>query len=241
MKTQIEQFVRELSLSSIAQAAIEDRHFSKKTIQRFELGLCPAVAGYDFDLLNGRLVLPIYDAYGNWIAFAGRRIDKMSTAVKDYYQQKSSDLAGLEKFLQWKTSKWLNTPYAKSHHLFNLNSAKRSIFDKDYCFVVEGYYDVMRLSEHGFNNVVALSGTSLSERQCELIRRYCDKIVLLLDGDDAGRTATNKSSVRARQMNLFANIIELPESQDPDDLDAETLTIIEKEIMNASEELYIKL
>lgn len=241
MKTQIDQFIRELNLSSSAKKALEDRHFSLDTISRFEMGLCPAVAGYDFDLLNGRLVLPIYDVYGNWVAFAGRKVDAMSTSVKNYYQEKTSSLQGLDKFMKWKTSKWLNTPYSKSNHLFNLNNAKRYVFEKDYCFVVEGYFDVMRLSEYGYHNVVALCGTSLSDRQCELLRRYCDKIVLLLDGDDAGRLATNKSSIKARQMNLFANIVELPESQDPDDLDTETLRIIEKEIMQAGEELYIKL
>lgn len=241
MKTQIDQFIRELDLSSSAKKALEDRHFSDQTIDAFEIGFCPAVAGYDFDLLNGRLVLPIHDAYDNWVAFAGRKVDCYSTSVKDYYQNKTSNLQGLDKFLKWKTSKWINTPYHKSQHLFNLNRAKRRIFDKQYCFLVEGYFDVMRFYEHGFKNCVALCGTSLSEKHCELIYRYCNHVVVVLDGDDPGRAATNKSVLRARQLNLFASIVELPSDFDPDDLDSETLKIIDKEITSSEEEIYIKL
>jgi len=200
MIAQIEQFQRELTLSSNAKTVLEDRNFLPDTLVRFQVGFCPAYAGYDFDLLNGRIVL-----------------------------------------LKWKVTKWVNTPYQKANHLFNLHRAKKSIFEKGYCIIVEGYFDVMRLSQLGFDNVVALSGTSLTETQCELIFRYCNKVLIMLDGDDAGKNATNKTMDRVRQNNIFANVVELPDNLDPDDLDEETMKIINSEITNSDEELYIKL
>ena len=143
--------------------------------------------------------------------------------------------------MKWKVTKWVNTPYQKANHLFNLHRAKKSIFEKGYCIIVEGYFDVMRLSQLGFDNVVALSGTSLTETQCELIFRYCNKVLIMLDGDDAGKNATNKTMDRVRQNNIFANVVELPDNLDPDDLDEETMKIINSEITNSDEELYIKL
>ena len=241
MIAQIEQFQRELTLSSNAKTVLEDRNFLPDTLERFQVGFCPAYAGYDFDLLNGRIVLPIHDTYGNWIGFAGRKVDYYSTTVKDYYQLKTSNLQGLDRFLKWKVTKWVNTPYQKANHLFNLHRAKKSIFEKGYCIIVEGYFDVMRLSQLGFDNVVALSGKSLTETQCELIFRYCNKVLIMLDGDDAGKNATNKTMDRVRQNNIFANVVELPDNLDPDDLDEETMKIINSEITNSDEELYIKL
>lgn len=241
MKAQIEQFQRELTLSSSAKQVLGDRNFLPDTLNEFEVGFCPAYAGYEFDLLNGRIVLPIYDAYNNWIGFAGRKVDSYSTTVKEYYQLKSTNLQGLDRFLKWKVTKWINTPYQKANHLFNLNRAKKYIYDAGYCIIVEGYYDVMRLHQLGFKNVVALSGTSLTETQCNLIFRYCNKVLIMLDGDDAGKNATNKTMDRVRQNNIFANIVELPDNLDPDDLDEETMKIINSEVINSEEELYIKL
>lgn len=241
MKAQIELFQRELKLSSSAKAALGDRNFLPETLETFQVGFCPAFAGYDFDLMNGRIVVPIYDAYDNWLGFAGRKIDYYSTQVKEYYQLKTSNLQGLDRFMKWKVSKWINSPYQKANHLFNLNRAKKHIYEAGYCIIVEGYFDVMRLHQLGFKNVVALSGTSLTETQCNLIYRYCNKVLIMLDGDDAGKNATNKTMDRARQNSIFANVVELPNSLDPDDLDEETMKIIDTEIINSVEELYIKL
>jgi len=241
MKAQIELFQRELNLSSSAKTALGDRNFLPETLETFQVGFCPAFAGYDFDLMNGRIVVPIYDAYDNWLGFAGRKIDYYSTQVKEYYQLKTSNLQGLDRFMKWKVSKWINSPYQKANHLFNLNRAKKHIYEAGYCIIVEGYFDVMRLHQLGFKNVVALSGTSLTETQCNLIYRYCNKVLIMLDGDDAGKNATNKTMDRARQNSIFANVVELPNSLDPDDLDEETMKIIDTEIINSVEELYIKL
>ena len=241
MIAQIEQFQRELNLSSSAKKYLQDRFFDSTTVEQFNIGFCPSCSSFNFDLLNGRIVVPIFDVYGEHIAFAGRKLDNYSTDVKDFYQQKTSDLVGLNKFLKWKTSKWINTPYTKANHLYNLDKAKKHIFDLGFCVIVEGYFDVMRLSQLGYKNVVALCGTSLTSRQCELIYRYTNKILIMLDGDEARKTATNKTIFKARANNIFANVIDMPENLDPDDLDQETLEIIFNEIINSDEEVYIKL
>jgi DNA primase len=241
MKNQIEQFQRELKLSSQALKALEERNFSQETIQTFQIGFCPAFGGFEFDLLNGRVVLPLHNAYNEVIAFAGRRVDYYGVQVKDYYKHKTDSLQGLEKYSKWKSSKWINTPYSKSSNLFNLNRAKQPIFEMGYCIIVEGYFDVMRLHELGFPNALALCGTSISDVQCNLISRYCNKVLIMLDGDEAGEIATEKSSIKTRQNNLFTNIAKLPLNFDPDNLDRTTLKLIHHELTNSDKELYIKL
>lgn len=241
VKTQIEQFKRELSLSDKGKQFLEDRLFNSETVDFFNIGFCPPTSSYHFDLLNGRIIVPIYDTYGNPVAFGGRKIEAYEEQVLRFYQNKSSDLQGMEKTLKWKNSKWLNTPYTKSNFLFNLNNAKKHIFDSNLCIVVEGYFDVMRLHQLGFYNCVALCGTSLTVRHCEIIQRYCNQILIMLDGDDAGRTATNKSVTKARSKGLFAHLVDMPNGLDPDDLSQETIEIIIKEINKANEEVYVKL
>lgn len=241
MNNQINQFQRELNLSSYTQKYLEERSFNDYLINKFYLGFCPATSSFSFDLLNGRLIVPIFDVYNNHIAFAGRRIDNYSTNVKEYYQSKTNNLDGLQKFLKWKTSKWINMPYKKSNHLYNLNNAKESIFNQKFCFIVEGYFDVMHLVKLGYENVVALCGVSLTDRQCDLIFRYCNKIVLMLDGDEAGQTSLNKSMLKAQSKNLFTHIVSLPQDKDPDDLNKEVLEFIVQQIINSQEEMYINI
>ena len=244
MNNQTEQFCRELNLSSGAKKHLEERSFPSHLIDKFKLGFCPAVSNYEFDLLNGRLIVPIYDVYGEEVAYAGRRIDDYGTSVKNFYQLKTNKFNGLEKFLKWKQSKWINTLYKgtkKSNHLYNLHNAKKAMFEKAYCIVVEGYFDVMYLYSLGVYNVVAICGTALSDRHCELIFRYCNSIALMLDGDAAGNISSVKSVHKAREHGLFAHVIELSPGTDPDDLLKEQINILLNEIQNSDEELYIKL
>jgi DNA primase len=239
--SQIDQFKRELDLSNISKKEIFDRSFLQEDIDEFLIGLCPPTSNYSFDLLNGRIVVPIFDVYGNHIAFAGRRLDHYSTNVKDFYIYKYGKLAGIERFFKWKTSKWINTPYKKSDHLFNLNKSKRFIFDKNFSFLVEGYYDVIHMNKFKHNNVVGLCGTSISDRQCELLFRYTKNLVIMLDGDNAGQMASYTSMLKSRNNNLFTHVVQLPDNKDPDDLDNDAFNFIVEQVKNAKEELLITL
>lgn len=239
--SQKDQFQRELNLSSGAKKHLEDRFFDSEIIKTFQIGFCPPTSKYSFDLLNGRLIVPIHDAYGDVIAFSGRRLEVYGKEVKDHYIADSSRLDGLNKYMKWKTAKWINTSYYKADHLYNLNLSKKYIYEKNFCFVVEGYFDVMHLHKLGFKNVVALCGTTLSEKHCDLIFRYCDKIILMLDGDESGQIATEKSSIRARNKHLYTNIVKLPDKFDPDNLTKDHLDFISNEVLNSSDEVYIEI
>ncbi len=241
MNNQIQQFQRELQIAHRAKEALNKKQFTQKCIDVFEIGFCPSFSSYSFDFLNGRIVLPLHGIYGEPIAFAGRRLEDYSKEVKNFYDSKYDSLRSLERFLKWKQTKWVNTPYVKSENLFNLHRAKKQMAKTGYCFVVEGYYDVMRLYDHGFENVVALCGTNITNAQCDLLYRYCDHIITMFDGDDAGKTATNRVAAKARSKRIFTSIIELPSETDPDELTKKTLEIIYEEVTKHEEEVYIKL
>jgi DNA primase len=241
MNIQVEQFIREIDLSLEAKKFLEERSIDKTQYLKFDIGFCPPSSSFKFDFLNGRLIVPVYDSYNHLVAYAGRRIDYYSNFIMNFYKMKYGDLQGLERFLKWKTAKWINTPYNKKEHLFNLNRSKKYIYAENFCFIVEGYFDVMHLDNLGFKNVVALCGTALSERHCELLFRYCKNIVLLLDGDQAGRVASYNSMIKARKYNLFAHVVELGDNIDPDNLSIKELEFIKDQIINSTEEMYIKI
>lgn len=237
---QIKQFERELSLSNEAQKVLNERLNNQSIIKEFNLGFCPPTSSFEFNLLNGRLIVPIYDTYGSPIALAGRKIDYYNSAVKDFYKKETDSFKGVEKYLKWRSSKWINTPYKKANYLYNLNNAKKSIYENNFAIIVEGYFDVIHLYSLGFHNVVALCGTNLSSKQCELLFRYCDKIVLVLDGDTAGKIYSEKNINQAHNNNLFVSCVELPENCDPDDLNYDQVNFIKNEIINNEEEILIK-
>jgi DNA primase len=241
MTAQTEQFSRELNLSSSALKYLEERFLTPEDVKNFNIGFCPSTSSYPFDFLNGRLIVPIFDAYGNEVAYAGRKLEAYGAQVKDFYQEKINSLDGLNRYMKWRQSKWINSPYKKSEHLFNLNKAKHKAYSLNFCFIVEGYFDAIHLAKMGHENVVAICGTSLTDRHCELLFRYCNNIVLMLDGDVAGQKATIKSVHKARQNMLFSHVVKMPDGLDPDQLTKEQLELIKKDVINSDEELYITL
>ena len=126
-------------------------------------------SGY-YDRFRDRLIFPIHDVNGTIVAFGGR-------ALKDEDQPK-----------------YLNSPqtpvFDKSGTIYALNFAKDVIRSQRQAVIVEGYMDVLMAHQHGFKNVVASMGTSLTEKQVQLLLRYTPSIVLALDPDAAGQNAT---------------------------------------------------
>ena len=111
------------------------------------------------------LIMPYKDVYGETVALVGRSLlsDK-----------------------QRKTSKYKNTEFAKSKHLFGLYQNKKSIIDNGCVFIVEGQFDTIKAVESGFTNIVSLGSASMSAYQFSIISRYTNNICLLLDNDEAG-------------------------------------------------------
>ena len=202
----------------------KERGFELETINTFQLGYSPedrksfvtkALAkGYNKELLltagligdrngdlydkyGGRVIFPILNQSGKTIGFGARILKSNSKAPK-----------------------YINSPenpiYHKSKTLYGIFQAKRSIAQQDECFLVEGYTDVISLYQGGVQNVVASSGTSLTEGQLFLLKRYTKHLTILYDGDAAGVKAALRGMDIALEVGLNVKLVLLPENHDPD-------------------------
>jgi len=119
-----------------------------------------------------------------------------------------------------RTAKYLNSPeseiYHKSKIVYGIFQARRAIMQEDKCFLVEGYTDVMSLHEVGIENVVASSGTSLTQEQVRLIKRFTPNITILYDGDAAGIKASLRGIDLVLEEGMNVKIVLLPDGEDPD-------------------------
>jgi DNA primase len=149
-----------------------------------------------YDRFRQRLMFPIRDARGRCIGFGGRVIHKEDQP------------------------KYLNSPessyYKKSQVLYGLYEGMETIRRSRELIFVEGYLDVIRMHEFGFAQAVATCGTALTPEHVQLIRRYANSIVLLFDGDAAGRKAALKNCQLFLPFPLDVYILTLPEGEDPD-------------------------
>ncbi|GEO04130.1 DNA primase [Adhaeribacter aerolatus] len=209
---------------SIGLPYFKDRGLAMPTIQRFELGYsleawdgltAKALAqGFQleflestgltirkedkkYDRFRARVMFPIHNLSGRVVGFGGRTL-------------KSND----------KTPKYVNSPeseiYHKSDVLYGMYQAKQAIRSQDLCYLVEGYLDVLSLSQGGIENVVASSGTSLTEGQIKLIGRYTKNITVLYDGDAAGIKASLRGIDLILEGGLNVNVVLFPDKEDPD-------------------------
>jgi len=128
------------------------------------------------------LIMPYKDAYGKTIAIVGRSILSES---------------------ERKVSKYKNTAFEKSKHLFGLYENKKNILNKGGVFIVEGQIDTIKALEYGLDNVVSIGSSSLSDNQFSLITRYTNNIYLLLDNDEAGEKGRKRITDR---FSKYANI-----------------------------------
>jgi DNA primase len=150
-----------------------------------------------FDRFSGRVMFPIHSLSGQVLGFGGRVL--------------KSDV---------KTAKYLNSPeseiYHKSRILYGIFQARKSITQEDKCYLVEGYTDVMSLHEADVENVVASSGTSLTQEQVRLIKRFTQNITILYDGDAAGIKASIRGIDLVLEEGMNVKIVLLPDNEDPD-------------------------
>ncbi len=148
------------------------------------------------DRFSGRVMFPIHSVGGRVIGFGGRTL-------------KADEKA-----------KYLNSPesdiYHKSRILYGIYQAKRSINKEDKCFLVEGYTDVIAMHQAGIENVVASSGTALTEDQIRLIKRFTNNVTVIYDGDAAGIKAALRGIDLILKEGLSVKVMPLPEGEDPD-------------------------
>ena len=176
----------------------KQRSLKQETIEHFELGLCSR------GLLKGRVAIPIHNANGEIVAYVGRAVDEAGESEGKY------------KF---------PPNFHKALELFNLH---RVADDSDHVILVEGFFDVFWLHQHGYQNAVALMGSSLSEEQERLLvdtLKPQGRVTLLFDGDEAGRRCT-KEVLEHLSHHLFVQSVLLEPEQQPDSLDADALTAL---------------
>lgn len=151
--------------------------------------------GRDYDRFRGRVIFPILNTSGKVIAFGGR------------------DLKG-------GLAKYINSPeselYKKSNELYGIFQARAAIVRENKCFLVEGYMDVIGMWQSGMKNVVASSGTALTDGQIALIHRFTDNITLIYDGDAAGVKASLRGIDMLLSHKMNVKMLRLPPEDDPD-------------------------
>ena len=150
-----------------------------------------------YDKFSGRIIFPIFSPNGRVVAFAGRVLEA-----------------------EQKAAKYLNSPesliYIKGRILYGLSHAKDEIRKLDKAIIVEGYMDLISLNQNGIKNVVAVSGTALTDEQVQLLSRYTKNVVLLFDSDIAGIKASMRSIEILLKRDMDIKIASVPAGEDPD-------------------------
>ncbi len=220
---------------AIGLAYFRGRGFRDDIIQKFQLGFCPdsrdgvmsqdaLKAGYQEKyLINdpetgigtgisikndkgrlrdrywGRVIFPIFTMSGKVVGFGGRVLDAATKGVNVKYQNSPESII-----------------YSKKRELYGLFQAKQAIRKQDLCFLVEGYTDVMAMHQSGIENVVASSGTALTDDQIRLIHRLTDNITVIYDGDAAGIKASQRGIDMLLAQGMNVRLLLLPDGDDPD-------------------------
>ncbi len=210
---------------SIGLSYFRERGFNDRTIEKFELGYAlegwenftkEAISkGYNKELLEktglvvkkddgstydrfrGRVIFPVHNISGKVIAFGARMLGKDKNQPK-YINSPETDI------------------YHKSDVLYGLYQAKNAIRQHDVCYLVEGYTDVISLHQADVANVVASSGTALTESQIRTIRRFTENITVLFDGDTAGIKAALRGIDMILKGGMNVRVVLFPDGEDPD-------------------------
>lgn len=217
---------------SIGLSYFRERGFNDRTIEKFELGYAlegwenfskEAISkGYNKDLLEktglvvkkedgssydrfrGRVIFPVHNISGKVIAFGARMMGK----------------GYLPAGRQENQPKYINSPeteiYHKSDVLYGLYQGKNAIRNAENCYLVEGYTDVISMHQAGVENVVASSGTALTEGQIKLIHRFTENVTVLFDGDSAGIKAALRGIDMFLKGGLNVRVLLFPDGEDPD-------------------------
>jgi DNA primase len=210
---------------SIGLSYFKERGFNERDIQKFELGYAlegwenfskeALEKGYSKDLLEktglvvkkedgssydrfrGRVIFPVHNLSGKVIAFGARMLGKDKNQPK-YVNSPETEI------------------YHKSDVLYGLYQAKNVIRQKDNCYLVEGYTDVISMHKSDVQNVVASSGTALTNSQVQLIRRFTENVTVLFDGDAAGIKAAIRGIDMLLESGLNVRVVLFPDGEDPD-------------------------
>ena len=165
-----------------------------------ETGLCSQWEDQSLhDRFYDRVIFPVHSVSGRVIAFGGRTLLKeKSDKIAKYVNSKESEI------------------YVKSRSLYGIYFAKNEIARQDKCYLLEGYLDVLSMHQAGITNCVASSGTSLTEEQIRIIRKFTDNITVIYDGDSAGLHAAIRAIGMILKEGMNPRVVFLPDGDDPD-------------------------
>lgn len=175
-----------------------------------------------YDRFRGRVIFPVHNLSGKVIAFGARVLKQESDKQQP---------------------KYINSPeteiYKKSQVLYGLFQARNEIRKQDFCYLVEGYTDVLSLHQAGIENVVASSGTALTEEQIRLIRRFTNNITVLFDGDEAGVRAALRGIDMILKGDLNVRVVLLPQGEDPDSFARKNSTTVLRQFLTDNTQDFI--
>ncbi len=177
-----------------------DTPYNAKTLDTIGLVVRPSTGVGLYDRFKGRLLFPIRDTQGRPVGLGGRVLPESGSTSP---------------------AKYVNTPetplFSKSNLLYGLDLAREAVRRGGAALVMEGYTDVIAAHQYGFGDAVAVLGTALGEGQIRILKRFADRIVLVLDADEAGQRRANEvlELFVAQQVDL--QILTLPEETDPCD------------------------
>ena len=196
--------VRRLRMGLMSSEALKAGYQEKYLTNDPETGLGTGISiknekGALRDRYWGRVIFPIFTMSGKVVGFGGRVLDAATKGVNVKYQNSPESVI-----------------YSKKRELYGLFHAKQAIRKEDLCFLVEGYTDVMAMHQSGIENVVASSGTALTDDQIRLIHRLTDNITVIYDGDAAGIKASQRGIDMLLAQGMNVRLLLLPDGDDPD-------------------------
>ncbi len=225
-----------------------ERGFRKDIIEKFQLGYCPrnevsftetalrkgfkksyieklgltkTKEDRSFDFFSGRVMFPIHSVSGKVLGFGGRTLQTDNKKIAKYFNSPESII------------------YNKSKILYGIYFAKSDIIKYDNCYLVEGYTDVISLSQSGVTNVVASSGTALTKDQIKLIKRYTENITILYDGDAAGIKASFRGIDLILESGMNVKVVLFPDGEDPDSFAKKIGSSELKEYINTAQKDFV--
>ena len=235
---------------SIGVSYFKERGFTPQIIQKFDLGYAldgwdhflkaAKAAGYqDEILLKAGLILQkegeaerLYDRFRNRVTFTIHNVSGKAIGFGARILTKDKN-----------QPKYINSPetpiYHKSDVLYGMFQAKKAIRDQDNCYLVEGYTDVVSLHLSGIENVVASSGTSLTDGQIKMIRRFTNQVTVLYDGDSAGIKASLRGIDLLLEGGLNVKAVVFPDGEDPDSYSRKVGSQAFQEYLNANSRDFI--
>ena len=181
-----------------------DCHGIAQTYIDYEVGMAGMSVTHGFSAMAGRIIFPIRDAGGRLVGFAGRTTFNPTQEEKKHVQ----------KYLNSKS----DGLYKKSETLYGLFQAGNAIRNEGFCFLNEGYKDVLSMVAAGYPNSVAQCGAAFTNEQALLLKQYTNRVAVLMDADERGREIAAKAIQVLQSNGLQTCDLVLPPGEDPDSL-----------------------